>query len=122
MNDQEKYLQTVEGEKQRLQMRKVLDWISNTFPSLEYKTLWKQPMFLDHGTFIIGFSAAGKHLAVSPEAKGIQQFAKEIENAGYTHSKNLFRIGWDEPIDFELLEKIISYNRMDKAECTNFWR
>ena len=118
----EKYLQTIEDESHRLCLRQIFDWIMKTFPSLEYKTLWKQPMFLEHGTFIIGFSASKKHFSISPEVKGMEQFAKEIEEAGYTQTKNLFRIGWDDPIDFCLLERMINFNRADKAEYTDFWR
>ncbi|MCQ4950818.1 hypothetical protein NE646_14380, partial [Bittarella massiliensis] len=42
------------------------------FPDLTPKIAWNQPMFTDHGTFIIGFSAAKAHLAVAPERAGIQ--------------------------------------------------
>ena len=122
MEEMEKYLQTIEEEKHKKSLREIFDWIMKTFPSLEYKTLWKQPMFLEHGTFIIGFSASKKHFSISPEAKGIEQFSKEIEEAGYTQSKNLFRIGWEESINYCLLEKIINFNRMDKADYTDFWR
>lgn len=122
MEDMERYLQTIEDEEHRMCLRQIFDWIIKTFPSLEYKTLWKQPMFLEHGTFIIGFSASNKHFSVSPEAKGMEQFSKKIKEAGYTQSKNLFQIGWDEPVNFSLLEQIINYNRIDKADDTAFWR
>ena len=122
MEEIEKYLQTIDNEEHRICMRGLFDWILKTFPSLEYKTLWKQPMFLEHGTFIIGFSASKKHFSVSPEAKGMEQFSTEIKEAGYGQTNNLFRIEWDTPINFDLLEKIINFNRMDKADCTDFWR
>ena len=51
-------------------------------------------MFTDHGTFIIGFSVAKKHLAVAPERAGIERFSDDILQAGYTHSKEILRIGW----------------------------
>lgn len=79
-------------------------------------------MFLEHGTFIIGFSASKEHFSVSPEAKGMKRFSKEIEAAGYAQTKNLFRIGWNDPIDFNLLKEIIEFNRLDKANYTDFWR
>lgn len=28
---------------------------------------WNQPMFTHHGTYIIGFSAASKHIATPPD-------------------------------------------------------
>lgn len=103
-------------------MRQIFDWIMQNFPELEYKTMWNQPVFLEHNTFIIGFSAAKKHFSVSPEAKGIERFSNEIKEAGYTQSKNLFRIGWEDTVDFRLLEKMINFNRIDKTECSTFWR
>lgn len=79
-------------------------------------------MFTDHGTFIIAFSISKNHLAVSPEKVGIDQFSKEIVQAGYEHTKNLFRIPWDQPVDYSLLEKLIQFNIVDKADCSTFWR
>lgn len=79
-------------------------------------------MFTDHGTFIIGFSVAKHHLAVAPERSGINHFSDEIVTAGYDHTKELVRIQWDSPVDFSLLEKMIEFNILDKADCSTFWR
>ncbi|EJL20530.1 hypothetical protein PMI05_05767 [Brevibacillus sp. BC25] len=79
-------------------------------------------MFTDHGTFIIGFSVAKHHLAVSPERVGITRFSDEIVQAGYDHTKELVRIRWDKPVDFSFLEKMIEFNILDKADCSTFWR
>lgn len=86
------------------------------------KIAWNQPMFTDHGTFIIGFSIAKHHLAVAPERAGIIRFSDEIVQAGYEHTKELIRIRWDGPVDYSLLEKMIEFNIMDKADCSTFWR
>ncbi|XID96072.1 iron chaperone [Paenibacillaceae bacterium WGS1546] len=83
---------------------------------------WNQPMFTDHSTFIIGFSAAKPHLAVAPERAGISRFSEDIAQAGYDHTKELVRIRWDRPVDYSLLEKMIEFNIMDKADCSTFWR
>ncbi|HWI49132.1 MAG TPA: DUF1801 domain-containing protein, partial [Rummeliibacillus sp.] len=80
------------------------------------------PMFTDHGTFIIGFSTAKHHLSVSPEEFVIAHFADDIVQAGYSATKGLFRIPWNGPVNYELLEKMIEFNIQDKAEYTNFWR
>ncbi len=79
-------------------------------------------MFTDHGTFIIGLSTAKHHLSISPEEAGITHFANEISQAGYSATKGLFRIPWNDPVDNELLAKMIEFNIQDKAEHTNFWR
>lgn len=100
----------------------VLAWVTTKFTNLKPKIAWNQPMFTDHGTFIIGFSVAKHHLAVAPEIAGINYFSDEIVLAGYDHTKQLVRIRWDSPVDFSLLEKMIEFNILDKADCSTFWR
>ena len=79
-------------------------------------------MFTDHGTYIIGFSAAKHHIAVAPEKAALNLFAQDIAQAGYEHSKELIRIPWEKPVEYALLQKLIAFNIADKAECTTFWR
>ena len=79
-------------------------------------------MFTDHGTFIISFSLANKHIAVAPERQGILALSELIHESGYEHSKMLIRIPWDKAVDYEMLSKIIEYNMMDKKGVTTFWR
>lgn len=118
----EPYLMSIKNEEHCARMREVLEWIQSEFPDLETKIAWNQPMFTDHGTFIIAFSASKGHFSVAPEEKAIEKFASEIEKSGYSHRTNIFRIRWNEKVDFALLEKVIRYNRMDKADCATFWR
>ena len=116
------FLDGIVDPKSRMRTEEVLDWVGRTFPDLVPKIAWNQPMFTDHGTFIIGFSVAKHHLAVAPERAGIVRFSDEIVRAGYEHSKKLLRIRWDQPVDYALLERIIAFNIADKADCTSFWR
>jgi len=106
----------------RLRTEEVLGWVAAEFPELAPRYAWNQPMFTDHGTFIIGFSTSQKHLAVAPERAGIVRFADAIVEAGYEHSKMLVRLPWEKPVDYDLLRKMIEYNRTEKADCTTFWR
>jgi uncharacterized protein YdhG (YjbR/CyaY superfamily) len=116
------YLASIDDLEQRARTAEVLDWIAKRFPGLKPKIAWNQPMFTDHGTYIIGFSASKKHLAVSPEKAGIDRFSDEIMQAGYEPSKMIFRIPWDSPVDYMLLEKMIEFNILDKADLSTFWR
>lgn len=118
----EDYLATVEKEENRSRLRDVLDWVKESFPQLEEKIAWNQPMYTDHGTFIIGFSVSKPHFSVAPEAKGMQIFSQEIAESGYSQGSNLFRIKWSDPVDYPLLARIIRYNIEDKERCTTFWR
>ncbi len=116
------YLSLIDHTEHRAKIEEIFKWIMNKFPMLKPRIAWNQPMFTDHGTFIIGFSISKQHLAVTPEYAGITRFSKEINDAGYEHSKMIMRIKWDDPINYDLLEKMIHYNIVDKAKCTTFWR
>ncbi len=116
------YLAGIDNPQYLARTKEVLSWIMRRFPNLVPRIAWNQPMFTDHGTFIIGFSCSKKHLAVAPEKAGINHFSVEIEQAGYDHTKELVRIQWDSPVDFSLLEKMIAFNILYKADCSTFWR
>ena len=103
-------------------MNEIFNWIMSKYSNLEPKIAWNQPMFTDHGTFIIGFSAAKEHMSVTPEVQAMPLFADKIKAAGYEQTKMLFRIKWSEPVNYELLSEMIEYNIADKAEYSTFWR
>ncbi len=118
----DEYLAHIANPKHRSRVEEILDWILKRFTDLMPRIAWNQPMFTDHGTYIIGFSVAKHHMAVAPEQVGINHFSEEIVQAGYEYSKELIRIPWDNPVDYALLERIIEFNIKDKAECSTFWR
>lgn len=116
------YLTRIDNLQHRLRVEEVLGWIMNKYPNLIPKIAWNQPIFTDHGTYIIGFSVAKHHMAVAPERVAINHFCEKIVQAGYDFSKELIRIPWDSPVNFSLLEELIDYNILDKADCSTFWR
>ncbi|MDP4087472.1 MAG: iron chaperone [Bacillota bacterium] len=116
------YLNRIDNPKHRTRMEEILSWVTKKFPNIMPAIKWNQPMFTDHGTFIIGFSVSKNRMAVSPELEGIIHFSDEIVQAGYKHTKYLVLFPWDNPVDFSLLEKMIEFNIWDKADCSTFWR
>lgn len=118
----EEYLATINNPQHRERTEEVLAWVANKFPHLNPQISWKQPMFTDHGTYIIGFSVSKQHLAVAPENAGINHFKEEIVQAGHDHTNQLVRFKWSNPVDYALLEKMIAFNIADKAGCSTFWR
>ena len=58
------YLSGMEKEEHRMKLKEVLSWIKRGFPNLETRIAWNQPMFTDHGTFILGFSVSKQHFAL----------------------------------------------------------
>lgn len=116
------FLETIDNDKHRTTLSEVLNWIADTFPNLETTIKWNQPMFTDHGTFIIGFSVAKQHFSIAPETKALSEHAQQIEATSYSQTNNLFRIKWSQDIDYALLKAIIQYNIEDKSNCDTFWR
>jgi uncharacterized protein len=116
------FLNGIDNLEHRARTEEVLGWVSEKFPTLVPVIKWNQPMFTDHGTYIIGFSVSKKHLAVAPEQAGINHVTEDITKAGYDRTKELVRIPWNRPVEYSLLEKMIEFNILDKAEHSNFWR
>ena len=116
------YLSAIKDTSQRARTKQVLDWVADCFDTLQPRLAWNQPMFTDHGTFIIGFSVSERHLAIAPERAGILHFSDAIVQAGFEHSQQLIRMPWNRPVDFTLLEEVIQFNISEKANCTTFWR
>jgi len=116
------FLNQIENPDNRARTEEVLSWVFQRYPNLAPRIAWNQPMFTDHGTFIIAFSVAKKHLAVAPEQAAINRFSEDIRAAGYDHSKELVRIPWTSKVDYALLEKIIDFNILNKADTKTFWR
>ena len=116
------FLAGIDDPFQRERTEEVFTWIKNNYPNLKTEIKWNQPMYTDHGTFIIGFSISKKHLAVAPESVTIIHVEEDIVKAGYDYTKELIRIPWNGPVDYTLLEKMIDFNIRDKANCSTFWR
>jgi uncharacterized protein YdhG (YjbR/CyaY superfamily) len=122
MEEFAEYLAKIDNPVHRAATEEVLAWVIQEFPQLTPKIAWNQPMFTDHGTYIIGFSVSKGHLAVAPEKAGMDHFADAIKQAGLDHTKLLVRMKWTSPVDYTILRQMIEYNIADKADCTTFWR
>ena len=82
-------------------MVEVLEWVSHNFPELELRIAWNQPMFTHHGTYIIGLSAASKHMAMAPERATMIRFEQVMREHGTDFGTMLARQPWDKPFDYE---------------------
>lgn len=95
-------------------LRAIFDRLAKDYPQLVGKIDWCQPLYTDHGTFIIVFKPTKNYLTVSPEVAAMTKFAVAIEEAGYTQIANPFRSSWQQLISYLLLATIITFNRADK--------
>ncbi len=114
------YLNSIENMEKRNKLESLFKNILRDFPNLETRIAWNQPMFIDHGTYIISFSIAKNHFSVGTEKEAYNKFHKDISKQ-YSIGKMLFRIGWDEKIDYEMLKNIIKFTIEVKKDCKTFW-
>ena len=118
----DEFLNAVDTREQRAKVQQILDFVAETWPALELAVKWNQPMFLHHGTFIIGFSVFPKNIAVGLEPMVMERLQRDIETAGYTTTRRLFRISWDDQVDYALLTRIIELQIAEKADVSGLWR
>lgn len=117
----DEFLATIPNEDNRARMVTVLDWVQHIYPELELRIAWNQPMFTHHGTFIIGFSAASKHMAMAPERHTMIHFENTMEQRGTNRGKMFARQPWDKPFDYDLAALLIDYQIETKKHVNTFW-
>jgi len=118
----DEYLSKIDNIAHRTKLSNLLEWITNEYPKLGHVVKWNQPMFTDHGTFIIGFSVAKDHLSVAPELAGMDKIAPVLQERGIDRTKMLIKFPWDKEVDLDVIKQIIDFNIADKADCEGFWR
>lgn len=118
----EAFLNTINVPEHKYRLEMILSEVKRQFPTLEYVVKWNQPMFVAHGTYIIGFSVAKAHLAIAPERACKEAFQDRIKAVGYQTTKELVKIKWSESVDLQLIFDMVRYNVEDKDALTRFWR
>jgi len=116
------FLATIPNDDNRARMVDVLVWVGLTYPELELRIAWNQPMFTHHGTYIIGFSAASTHMAMAPERATMIRFEPVMRERGTDCGKMFARQPWNIPFDYELLDAFIQHQLDQKQDITSFWR
>lgn len=116
------FIEKIEDSQKRERLGMIVNSLREAFPQLQEDVKWNQPMFIHENTFIIAFSLAKAHIAVAPESVVIQHFRDDIDKAGYVATQELFRIKWNDPVDLNLLHRIVSYNLETKKDHPKFWR
>ncbi|MDD7384806.1 MAG: DUF1801 domain-containing protein [Actinomycetaceae bacterium] len=116
------WLQRVDDEDHREIFLHVLMWVHQSFPELGYRIAWNQPMFTLDKTFIIGFSPARNHLSFAPERDAVLHFSREFTRRGISFGKMLVRMPWKDPVPYDMLTEVITYNMEQKRGMTSFWR
>ena len=118
----DEYLATIPNGDIRARMVEVLNWVAKRYPELELHIAWNQPMFTHHGTYISGFSAVSKHMAMAPERATMIHFEPVMRERGTDFDTMFARQPWSKPFDYELLDAVIQHQLAEKHDITSFWR
>ena len=118
----DEYLATIPNDDNRARMVEVLNWVAKHYPELELRIAWNQPTFTHHGTYIIAFSAASKHMAMAPEFATMIRFEPVMRERSTDFDIIFARQPWSKPFDYELLDAFIQDQLTDKRDVTSFWR
>lgn len=118
----EEFLRRIQDNQNQKRMIDLFSWILVQYPNLEPRIAWNQPIYTDHGTYIIGFSVAKAHMSIAPENAAILRFSDNIRSAGYEHTNEIIRVKWNQPLNYELIQLLIQYNIEDKKHHKSFWR
>ena len=121
MNEVTEYIEAIENPDHREKFGQLIAWMQETFPKLDLQIKWNQPMFIDHGTFIIGFSVSKMHFGVGPEPRTFNRFLPEIEKAGLKHGKKTFQVQFKRDLPKKLLKEMVEYTLVDKKDVDTFW-
>ena len=116
----DEYLVTIPDDDNRARMVEVLDWVAQHYPELELRIAWNQPMFTHHGTYIVGFSAASKHMATAPERATMIRFEPIMRERGTDFGTML--ACQPRRFAYELLDAFIRHQLTDKRDVTSFRR
>ena len=103
------FLATIPNDDSRARMVEGLGWVAQHYPELELRIAWNQPTFTHDGTYIIGFSAASKHMATAPERATMIRFEPIMRERGTDFGTTLARQPWNKPFDYELLDAFIQH-------------
>jgi uncharacterized protein YdhG (YjbR/CyaY superfamily) len=86
--------------------REIFATITKVNPNLELVIAWNQPILQAPGGYVLGVSAATKHLTLNPFSKNvIDEFADDLQDLGVAKHTFKVPIGWK--VDVGLLRKIV---------------
>ncbi|MDD2426610.1 MAG: DUF1801 domain-containing protein [Eubacteriales bacterium] len=117
----DEYMQKIQNEGQKSRLREVFSWVEENYPSLERRVAWNTPMYMEHGTYIIGFTATKNHLSIGYEVQTLQHFKEELEEREVDHAQMIVRTPWGDEIDYDLMRRMIDYTRENKKDITSMW-
>lgn len=91
-------------------LQRIRETIHQSAPDAEEKISYGMPTFYLEGN-LVHFAAHKNHIGFYPVPSGIAQFEKEL--SVYSRSKGAVQFPYDQPIPFDLLQKIVEFRVME---------
>lgn len=91
-------------------LQRIRETIHQAAPDAEEKISYGMPTFYLEGN-LVHFAAHKNHIGFYPFPSGIAQFEKEL--SVYPRSKGAVQFPYDQPIPFDLLQKIVEFRVME---------
>jgi uncharacterized protein YdhG (YjbR/CyaY superfamily) len=82
------------------------EFILTVLPEAEEVISYKMPAYKFHG-MLVYFAGYEKHIGFYPTGSGVKQFEHELSN--YNFSKGTIQFRLDEPLPFELIQRILEF-------------
>ena len=101
--------------KVRAVLKKIRKTIRRAAPQAEEKISYRMPAFALNGNFVY-FAAFAHHIGFYPPIRGDKELERAV--APYAGEKGNLRFPLDEPIPYELIERIVRFKvrqQMEKA-------
>ncbi len=112
----DEYIAGFPGEVQEI-LQKIRATIHNAAPDAEETINYAIPTFVYKGN-LVHFAAFKKHIGFYPAPSGISKFQTEL--AGYQQAKGSVQFPLDQPIPYELIDRIVRFRveeNIEKAEA-----
>lgn len=99
------YIARFPSEVQKI-LKKIRMTIRKAAPDAEEAIKYQMPTFVQNGN-LVHFAAYKSHIGFYPAPRAIEQFKKELSR--YEGAKGTVRFSLDEPIPFELIDRIVKF-------------
>lgn len=92
---------------QRVGIRRLVDFVSTSYPQLDLVLAWNQPMFKIDGSYLIGFMPTQKHInLLTVTDTAITALASEL--AGFRHGTRSISLPFDWSIDAQFINRVLT--------------
>jgi len=109
----DEYIKTFPGDVQKV-LQKMRQTIRKAAPGAVEAISYQMPTFKLGGRNLVHFAGWKSHIGFYPTPSGTEAFQKEISR--YKRAKGSIQFPLDEPIPYDLVEKIVKFRVKEDAE------